>query len=67
MATLIEATEVWKDRANGRCDGLSDGKGGRAWLDGEFRLVELEALCIVLRHHAGPYAEGLDELLKNSV
>jgi hypothetical protein len=33
---LLEiAKELWENRSNGRCDGMSDGKGGRVWLDGE--------------------------------
>ncbi len=54
MKTDLEyAKEIWEARSNGRCDGMSEGKGGRAWLDGEFQLDELEALCIILRDIAG--------------
>jgi hypothetical protein len=63
--TIEQAYEVWRNRANGAEEGHSDGKGGRAWLSGEFQLCELEALCMILRHEAGRRAEGLPELLKN--
>ncbi len=55
-----EALRFWNDRSNGRDDGHSPSKGGLAWLDGEFQLCELVALCIVLRHEAGEHAEGLE-------
>lgn len=61
---LANAKRVWEDRANGGCHGMDDSKGGRVWLDGEFQLDELEALCIVLRDYAGPRAQGLGELLE---
>lgn len=63
--TLEQAQSIWDDRSNGRCDGMSSGKGGRAWLDGEFQLCELEALCVVLRAYAGENAEGAAELIHN--
>ena len=63
---LLEvAKEVWENRANGRIDGMSDSKGGRVWLDGEFQLDELEALCVVLRAHAGEHASGLKEYIQH--
>lgn len=62
--TLEQAQHIWDNRANGRCDGMGKGKGGRVWLDGEFCLDELEALCVVLRHYAGDYAQGAEELVK---
>ena len=55
-----EALRFWADRQNGADLGRSPSKGGRVWLDGEFQLCELEALCIVLRHEAGKHAEGLE-------
>ena len=60
---IEKAYEIWNNRENGRDDGHSPSKGGRAWLDGEFRLSELEALCVILRYEAGPFAEGIKELL----
>lgn len=60
--TLEQATAIWEGRSNGGCMGISAGKGGRAWLEGEFQLCELEALCIVLRAHAGNNAQGAAEL-----
>ena len=64
MATYEQALEVWRNRANGADEGRSTGKGGRAWISGEFQLCELEALCVILRHETGDSAEGLEELLK---
>lgn len=59
---LALAREVWAGRANGGFQGVDASKGGRAWIDGEFQLDELEALCAIVRDHAGPFAQGLDEL-----
>lgn len=56
------AEDIWRDRANGACEGISPGKGGRTWLNGEFQLCELEALCIVIRQMtiaAGAVPDGL--------
>lgn len=61
--TVEQAREVWENRSNGGCEGMDAGKGGRAWLTGEFQLDELEALCVILRDHAGDRAQGLRELL----
>ena len=61
---LAVAREVWEGRANGACQGTSPDKGGRAWIDGEFQLDELEALCTVLRAEAGEAAQGLDDLIE---
>ncbi|MNY58914.1 hypothetical protein D3C86_1953070 [compost metagenome] len=44
--------------------GISSGKGGRAWLDGEWQLCELEALCVMIRAEAGDHAEGAAELIE---
>lgn len=63
--TPDEAREIFDNRSNGgfgRVAGTSDSKGGRVWLEGEFQLDELEALCIILRAEAGDRAEGVDEL-----
>lgn len=61
--TLDEARAILADRSNGTLEGTSPSKGGRAWLDGEWLLSELEALCVVLRHEAGDGAEGASELI----
>lgn len=61
--TLDEAKEIVADRANGALEGISAGKGGRAWLDGEWRLSELEALCVMIRAEAGSGAQGAEELV----
>lgn len=63
--TLERAKDIWENRANGGCTGMSNGKGGRTWLDGEFCLDELEALCVVLRAHAGEHAQGAEELVES--
>ena len=34
---------------NGVINGLCTSKNGRAWLDGEFTLEELESICIEIR------------------
>lgn len=61
--TLEQAREIWENRANGACEGISTGKGGRAWLEGEFQLDELEALCVIIRAEAGDAAQGAEELV----
>jgi hypothetical protein len=58
------AKDVWESRSNGRLDGMNDSKGGRVWIDGEFQLDELEALCVILRDLAGEKAQGLLEYVK---
>lgn len=63
--TLEQAQEIWSERMNGRCVGTSPSKGGRAWLDGEFQLDELEALCVIIRHQAGEGAQGAEELVRD--
>jgi hypothetical protein len=62
--TLEQAKSIVDNRSNGALEGTSPGKGGRAWLAGEWQLAELEALCVMLRHEAGDAAEGAVELLK---
>jgi hypothetical protein len=62
-ATLAEANLVLAERSNGSLTGTSAGKGGRAWLEGEWCLAELEALCLLLRHEAGDGADGIMETL----
>lgn len=57
---LDYAREVWAERSNGACEGISPGKGGRAWLSGEFQLEELEALCIILKDVAGDNAQTFE-------
>lgn len=61
--TLDQARKIWNQRSNGACEGMSPSKGGRAWLNGEFQLEELEALCVMLRHLAGDAAQGAEELI----
>lgn len=62
MPSVEQALEMIQDINNGAIEGWSSGKGGRAWLTGEFQLCELEALCVVIRHQAGSHAEGAAEL-----
>ncbi|QPZ53273.1 hypothetical protein AchV4_0044 [Achromobacter phage vB_AchrS_AchV4] len=64
QVTLEQAREIVKDRSNGTLSGISSGKGGRAWLDGEWQLCELEALCVMIRAEAGDHAEGAAELIE---
>lgn len=65
--TLTQATSVAvEDRCNGALDGISTGKGGRAWLEGEWRLCELEALCAMIRFKCaeeGVTPDGFDNYL----
>lgn len=62
---VLDATAgVAVDQAKALLDEVADGtllrtnptKGGRAWLEGEWALDELEALCVILRHDAGDRA-----------
>ncbi len=64
QVTLEQAQAIVKDRSNGTLSGISSGKGGRAWLDGEWQLCELEALCVMIRAEAGDHAEGAAELIE---
>jgi len=38
--TLDQAKEIFANRSNGGFSGISPGKGGRCWIDGEFCLSE---------------------------
>ena len=63
---LSEAKEIVAERSNGSLTGISTAKGGRAWLDGEWQLDELEALCVVIRKQCeaeGVTAVGAEELI----
>jgi hypothetical protein len=60
--TLAQALHIVADISNGTIAGTSASKGGRVWLEGEFLLSELEALCIVLRHEAGDTAAELIDI-----
>jgi len=62
--TYEQAKDIVDNRANGALEAISAGKGGRVWLEGEWRLNELEALCVMIRHQAGEYAQGAEELVK---
>lgn len=62
--TLEQAKEILDRRSNGGLSGISSDRGGVAWLDDEWRLCELEALCVLIRHEAGSKAEGAEELVK---
>lgn len=65
--TVDEAKSILEDHTNCTIDGIDGSKGGRAWLDGEFDLAELEALCILIRNRAGDRAEGAYEAKCNRV
>lgn len=61
------ADQILSDMTNGVINGFSAGKCGRAWLDGEFCLDELEAICIKIRSKCkeeGTSAIGLKEYMK---
>jgi hypothetical protein len=62
--TLKQAKEILAERSNGVLADICTSKGGRAWLDGEWQLAELESLCIVIREKAGKGAEGAEELVR---
>jgi hypothetical protein len=62
--TVEQAKVILAKRwAGGNLIGASATHGGRAWLDGEWALDELEALCIFLRHEAGGTASGASEFV----
>lgn len=62
MAVTVEQAKVIvAERSNGALVGTSPSKGGRAWIEGEWCLAELEALCIIIRAEAGEHAEGAEE------
>ena len=62
--TVEQAKEIVKSRSNGSLDKISAGKGGRAWLEGEWELDALEALCVLIRNEAGANAQGAEELVE---
>lgn len=62
--TIEQARYLFENRANGRLDGINPSKGGRAWLEGEFTLDELESLCVMVRHEAGESADGAAEMVQ---
>ncbi len=47
--------------------GVSESKGGRAWMDGIWHIAELEALCAHLRYSTGCRADGAVTTLANSL
>lgn len=61
--TVKQAKEIVDNRSNGALQGISASKGGRAWLDGEWCLDELEALCVLIRHEAGANAQGAEDIV----
>lgn len=63
FVTLEQAKKIVEARSNGGLEGTSASKGGRAWIEGEWCLAELEGLCVMLRHEAGAAAEGAVEVL----
>jgi len=69
MNKLKFAQSVIDDRSNGSISGISTGKGGRAWIDGEFCLDELEALCYMIRHQdeVGFKPDGFEEAFERHV
>lgn len=64
IKTRLEiAKELWENRANGGFQGMDANKGGRAWIDGEFQLDELQALCVIIKDHAGKHAQTFDDYI----
>lgn len=61
MDRIDKAHFIVANRVNGVLEKISSSKGGRAWLEGEWRLDELEALCILVREEAGDGADGFSE------
>lgn len=59
--TVEQAKALLDEAADGTLLRTSPTKGGRAWLEGEWALDELEALCVILRHEAGDHAVGASE------
>lgn len=51
----------WKHRF--QVDSISAGKNGRAWVNGRWTLAGIEALCVVIRDHAGTNTLGARQLL----
>ncbi len=49
MTKLELANSIIENRSNGAIQGYSTSKGGRAWIDGEFCLDELESISIIIR------------------
>lgn len=45
-----QSQEILDKWSNGRLEGIDAARGGGALLDGEWRLAELEALCVEIRH-----------------
>ncbi|MDM0037326.1 hypothetical protein QTI33_34735 [Variovorax sp. J22P271] len=59
--TLTQAKAILSGTTHGTLTRTSPTQGGRAWLNGEWALDELEALCAILRHEAGDQALGAAE------
>lgn len=62
--TIAEAAAIITELRNGKINHIGAGKNGRAWVEGEFNLAELEALCVLIRGEAGDNALGAEELIK---
>lgn len=62
--TVSQANRIVNNRSNGSLEGIDGGKGGRAWLEGEWQLDELEALCVLIRDKAGDNAQGAEDIIK---
>lgn len=62
VVTVDQAKKIMETLTNGHLQNISPGKNGRAWMDGEFELCHLEAICVLVRDKAGDNAEGAKEL-----
>ena len=56
--SVEQAKQILGQDLKGTLERTSPTQGGRAWLEGEWRLDELEALCVILRHEAGDPDRG---------
>jgi len=63
--TPKQAKTIMNQLSKGIVEGIGKDQGGRAWLQGEFELCELEALCVLIRKKAGDNAEGAEEVVEH--
>ncbi|MDM0024059.1 hypothetical protein [Variovorax saccharolyticus] len=61
--SVEQAKQILGQESKGILERTSPAQGGRAWLEGEWGLDELEALCVILRQEAGDQARGAAEFV----
>ena len=61
--SVEQAKQILGQELKGTLERSTPTQGGRAWLQGERRLDELEALCVILRHEAGGRDRGAAEFV----